>query len=101
METFWETLAFVTGLMLVLGAPVLFVAWRAGLRTVARGFAVAAGVIGVFFATSAVASERLVDDCGKSGGIACLDIGYLGFLFFVATVYVIASALVAFNISRR
>ena len=41
MGTFWETLAFVTGLMLALGVPVLFVAWRAGLGTVARGFAVA------------------------------------------------------------
>jgi len=99
--TFVRTFFLVTALFLVAGVPVLVVSWQANRKSITRRFAATAAGMGVFFGVAAVGSEQLVDDCGGSGSIACLDVGYQGLLFFVGLVYLIASILVAFSIGRR
>lgn len=101
MGTFVRTFLVVTALFLVVGVPVLVVSWQANRKTITRGFAATATGIGVFFGVAAVGSEQLVEDCGGSGSIACLDVGYQGLLFFIGLVYLIASILVAVSIGRR
>lgn len=100
MGTFLRTLLVVTGMLLLAGAPVLVVSWRVNRKSITRGFAAAAVGFGIFFAFAAVSSDRLVRECGESGSIACLDVGYQGLLFFVALVYFIASVVVAGNLHR-
>ena len=100
LATFLASLFFVIGLLLVGGAPVFVVAWRKGRTEIARRFLIAAGVIGLFFAVTAVASERLVERCGATGNTACFDVGYRGFLFAVAGGYVITSVIAAVKIGR-
>lgn len=92
MATFFGALALISGSLLLLSIPVFVLAWRRRRIPLARKFAIAALAIGLFFATASVGSERLVDNCRASGGVACLDSGYAGFLFLVGIIYVIAVA---------
>ncbi len=101
MTTFFGALFSITGILLLCSLPVLIVARRQKRPQVARRFLVAAGSIGLFFAASAAASEQLKEDCGASGSIACLDVGFVGLLYFVAGGYIIAALVVAIVIGRQ
>ena len=100
MATFFGALFGVAGSLLVVTVPTLVLARRRGRNALAIKFVGAAVAIGLFFAVAAVGSERLVDSCGISGSIACIDVGYSGLLFLVVLVYVIASVTVAFILYR-
>jgi hypothetical protein len=101
VTTFIGVLVSVTGLLLVSSIPVFVVARRHARPRVARRFLIAAGVIGLFFAASALASEQLVENCGAAGGVACLDAGFSGMLFFVAGGYITVALVAAFVLARQ
>lgn len=101
MTGFFGVLVFVTGVLLVCSIPVFIVARRRARPRIARRFLVAAGVIGLFFAASALASDQLVDDCGSAGGTACFDAGFSGMLFFVVGGYVTVALVAAFVLARQ
>lgn len=101
MATFFGALIAVTGGLLVLTVPVLFMAWRKGRTGLAIKFLVAALAIGIFFAFAAAGSKKLVDSCAASGGAACFDVGYSGFLFLVVIIYGIASVAATSILARQ
>jgi hypothetical protein len=85
-----------TGLALVLGAPVFVVARMRHRKKTARGFLIAAGVIGVLSAILSFSSEMLESRCEAAGNPSCLDFGASGLQLVLVVGYVLASWIVAY-----
>lgn len=85
-----------TGLALVFGAPVFVVARLRDRKKTARGFLIAAGVIGVLSAIISFSSEMLESRCEASGNPSCLDFGASGLQLVLVVGYVLASWIVAY-----
>ena len=100
VTTFLTALLFVTGILLLSGLPVFVMAWRRGRTAVALRFLIAAGVIGLFFGAVALSSQRLVEQCGASGSLACFDVGFKGLLLVVVIIYLIVSVAAAVRLAR-
>ena len=101
MDTFIAVFALATGALMVCSVPVLVVAQRRNRLDVSRKFLWAAVSIGLFFGVSAVASDRLTDECVGSGSTSCLDFGFTGFMFLVGVIYVVAAVAVAISLNRE
>ncbi len=101
MATFFGALLSVTGGLLIVSSPVVFMARRRGRNGLAIKFSLAAMAIGLFFAFVAVGSRRLVDSCEAAGGTSCLDVGSTGLRFLVVLIYVIASAAATYTLARQ
>lgn len=91
MATFLRALLLFTGILLVLGAPVIVVAWRKGRHLMARRFLIAAGSVGILCAIISTTSEKLVSQCEAAGNTSCLDSGARGFQVLAVSIFAVGA----------
>ena len=101
LATFFAAFFFFTGLLLVLGVPVLVVAWRKGRNKTAHRFLIAAGLIGLISAVISATSDSLVSQCETAGNTGCLDFGSAGLQMLFVVGYIITSWVKAVILSRE
>lgn len=84
VDTFITSYIIFVGLLLVLSAPVTYVAWRKDRISTMRNFLVGAFVVALACAVLDVVSERQIAQCLDAGYSTCFDVGRAGLqLLFV------------------
>jgi len=91
----------VSGLLIGLSLPLLYLARRKRADHTARNFVLAALMVGLLSGILAESSERLVAQCFESGSPGCVDIGASGFQALLIGVYVLAAGAMTYLIWRE
>ena len=104
MTTLFVSFVLFTAVSLALGIPLFLVARTIGRADTVRRFAGGAAFVGLFCATLAYSSDRLVNQCIASGAnpeFACVDLGSAGLKAMAIVGYAIAAWLTAIVLWRR
>lgn len=104
MTTLFVSFVLFTAVSLALGIPLFLVARSVGRVDSARRFAGGAAFVGLFCATLAYSSDRLVNQCIASGAnpeFACVDLGSAGLKAMALAGYAIVAWLTAIVLWRR
>ncbi|HEX9848292.1 MAG TPA: hypothetical protein VGB33_07725 [Acidimicrobiia bacterium] len=101
MERILLTFLIVSGVTVVLGAPVFMVAWRKRRTKTIRSFLISAGVVGILSGLTAGSSERQVAQCLEAGNSDCVDSGAAGLQLLMMVIYVVVAWYSAIVIYRE
>ena len=101
MATFIISFIISLGILLALGAPVLFTARRRGRAETVRRFLIAAGVIALLSGILAASSTKLTEQCEAAGNPGCVDSGSFGMQVLFFGGFAITAWLNAYFISRN
>ena len=104
MTTLAVAFLLFTAVSLALGLPLFWVARSTGRTDTIRRFAGGAAFVGLFCATLAYGSDRLVTQCLATGAnpeYACLDPGSAGLKAIALVGYAIVAWLTALTLWRR
>lgn len=91
----------VSGLLIALSVPLLYLARRKRTDHTARNFVLAALAVGILCAILAESSARLVSQCFESGSPGCVDVGASGFQALLIGVYVVAAGAMTYVLWRE
>jgi hypothetical protein len=91
LDLFITSLVIFVGLLVVLAAPLLYMAWRTERLNTARNFLIGAGVVAICCAVLAVVSERQVLQCLDAGNADCIDSGAAGMQFLFVGLFAVAA----------
>lgn len=91
----------VSGLLIGLSLPLLYLARRKRADHTARNFILGALAVGLLCGILAESSERLIAQCFESGSPGCVDIGASGFQTLLIGLYAVAAGAMTFVIWKE
>lgn len=100
MSDLLSELALFVGLALLIGLPVIAVAYRKQEVRILRGFLLAGIAVGGVAAILSTTSDMLVSRCLDAGNTGCLDYGTVGIQTLLLVVYGVVSLVVTVRLLR-
>ena len=86
-----STFLTVTGVVLILGAPILVISWRRKRTKTMRNFLIGGATVALMCAVLAAVSQRQMAQCEAAGNPDCIDPGAAGLqLLFIANYLLVA-----------